>query len=897
MRVGRVGCLLLLFCAVIVAPASAGNKKVVLQLCWDHQFQFAGYYAAQWQGYYDEAGLDVEIRSAYDAEGKFSRSITEVSEGRAHFGIGASDIIVARSQGLPVVVLTSVFQHSAAEIYVRKDSDIGGASDLTGKRVVRRPGDLFEVELQAMLHAEGVDPESLQYLPINKGVEHYRQLATGEVDAILGYRLTTPYMLRKLGVDVSVLRPMSYGVDFYGDSLYTIRELIDSDPELVQGFVRASLKGWEYALDHSTEVAARISAELPRVREPLDTTEFNKVQVEGVKQLCPYPHVALLGHVNPERWRQMYEHLREYGLVTGKVDIGEMIYDPVAWNTKFRKRVTRLLTGGVVAVGASALLVLVWAFSLRKIVTNRTRQLMASNKRLKDQIVVRQRAVVALRESEERFRQMVENIHVFFWVRDVGSGKLLYASPGYDRIWGRSPEMLMEDPSLFFKTIHQDDREVVLQTLQQAQADRPADCECRIFRPDGEMRWVRWRVFPVLDAKGRVYRLSGVAVDTTKRRNAEDLLRESEGRYRTITENLPGGMLLLDSDLRVMAANSMFREWFPDMSFNSREYCYTMVGRKDRCPLCPCSTLFEDGEVQTLFKELSVNGVLRMFRVIACPIRDAAGRVVQGVVMYTDVTEEVKRNEQLQRATKTELLATMSGGIAHEVNQPLNALKLWTTGLMMLVESDRRVEPPVILEQLGKVLGAADRIAAVIDHMRRLIRKGDDVEVEVVDVNLAVRRALTLVSARLAFHGIRLELRLAPAPVMGWANGIQLEQVVINLMANAIDIHDTRGRRDKVIVLTTRANGEHVLLDVEDNGPGFADDPERIFEPFYTTKKHGGGMGLGLTLVQTFVNSWRGEIHAGVSEDFKGAKIQVSLLKETSPRPEGGKLKNENSHR
>jgi hypothetical protein len=197
----------------------------------------------------------------------------------------------------------------------------------------------------------------------------------------------------------------------------------------------------------------------------------------------------------------------------------------------------------------------------------------------------------------------------------------------------------------------------------------------------------------------------------------------------------------------------------------------------------------------------------------------------------------------------------------------------------MVVEKDGGIKPETLLEQLGKVQGAADRIASVIDHMRMLIRDSGDVEVAPVDLNLAVKRSLTLMSAKLAYHGIRLMLDLTPSASMVLANGIQLEQVIINLMANAIDIHDTHERRDKLVNISTVPDGDHVFLVVEDNGPGFADEPEKIFEPFYTTKKQGGSMGLGLALVQTFVKSWEGEIKAARSESLKGARIEVSLRK------------------
>ena len=98
-------------------------EKVTLQLRWDHQFQFAGYYAAKWQGFYDEAGLDVLIKSAVTPEGILS-AVKEVGEGRADFGIGAADILKAKDEGAPLVLVASIFQHSAAGFYTRKETII-----------------------------------------------------------------------------------------------------------------------------------------------------------------------------------------------------------------------------------------------------------------------------------------------------------------------------------------------------------------------------------------------------------------------------------------------------------------------------------------------------------------------------------------------------------------------------------------------------------------------------------------------------------------------------------------------------------------------------------------------------------------------------------------------------
>ncbi|MCC7220458.1 MAG: ABC transporter substrate-binding protein, partial [Candidatus Contendobacter sp.] len=128
-------------------------EKVSIQLRWDHQFQFAGYYAAQWQGYYADAGFEVEIRSALTPDGTILSATQEVAQGHADFGVGAADILMARDQGIPLVVLASIFQQSAAEFYAKEGTPLQSPVDLLKLRVARIKNDLIDVELQAMLYS------------------------------------------------------------------------------------------------------------------------------------------------------------------------------------------------------------------------------------------------------------------------------------------------------------------------------------------------------------------------------------------------------------------------------------------------------------------------------------------------------------------------------------------------------------------------------------------------------------------------------------------------------------------------------------------------------------------------------------------------------------------------
>ena len=173
---------LLLFLCTSVSYA---KEAVVLQLPWDHQFQFAGYYAADIMGFYADAGLDVTIKSSITDEKIFLEPPREVLTGRADFGIGSGDIILANESENRLRVLASIFQSSATRFYVKQDNEFSSLVDLVENSTIsRRLNSFFDVELQAMLRSEGIDPAKVKTLKAIPGVAHF---VDGQVDLIGGY--------------------------------------------------------------------------------------------------------------------------------------------------------------------------------------------------------------------------------------------------------------------------------------------------------------------------------------------------------------------------------------------------------------------------------------------------------------------------------------------------------------------------------------------------------------------------------------------------------------------------------------------------------------------------------------------------------------------------------------
>ena len=320
--------------AMAAANLASAAERVVLQLHGPAQFEFAGYYAALWKGFYDEAGLSVEIKPGESKAGAGRGAtaidaIREVTEGRAQFGTGGGEVVVRTAQGQPLLLLAPIFQRSGAGIYYRAEDDFASPGALADAKVGRLPAsDLLDIELVTALKAEGLDPDKLKSVPLDPG-QHVAALVDRRVEAVPGSAWDLPWRAHEKGLAVKVINPADYRVEFYGDTLFTLRRFGEAKPAVARAFRAASLRGWEYALTHQDEIADRLLADLPRLPGISDTSGFIRYQAELARALARYPAVAL-GHSNPDRWNRIQTSLLQSGAVLRTADPGEFIYDPDA---------------------------------------------------------------------------------------------------------------------------------------------------------------------------------------------------------------------------------------------------------------------------------------------------------------------------------------------------------------------------------------------------------------------------------------------------------------------------------------------------------------------------------------------------------------------------------------
>ncbi|NCC27652.1 MAG: response regulator [Gammaproteobacteria bacterium] len=298
-------------------PDSSGLplERLTLQLRWIHQFQFAGYYAALEKGFYREAGLDVIIRE----RSALQDPVQSVIAGDADYGVTNTELLLRARDGAPIVVLAAIFQHSPLVMLAREQSRIFTPHDLIGARVKMTSGSR-DAELLAMLAMEGVD---FSVLELTDGEVGHVDYLDPEIDALSAYVTNEPFYLRQRGEQYQILWPKSYGVDFYGDSLFTSRRELEDHPDRVEAFLQASLAGWRYAMAHPEEIIALIHARW-NPDKPLDHLRY---EAETMRELIR-PDLVDIGYMNPGRWQHIAETYIALGLLPRDFSVGDILYRP-----------------------------------------------------------------------------------------------------------------------------------------------------------------------------------------------------------------------------------------------------------------------------------------------------------------------------------------------------------------------------------------------------------------------------------------------------------------------------------------------------------------------------------------------------------------------------------------
>ncbi|NOZ68250.1 MAG: ABC transporter substrate-binding protein, partial [Deferribacteres bacterium] len=289
------------------------------------------------------------------------------------------------------------FQHSPEILIAREDSGIKTPQDLVGRRVEMRSDG--GIESRAMFLNEGISLNDIRIVEHSWGID---DLINGKVDASEGYITDRPFMLRERGVPYVIIRPLTYGIDFYGDCLFTSEKQVKEHPRRVKAFREASLRGWNYAMEHSDEI---IDVILDKYNPRL-SRELLRFEAEATRKLM-LPNVIEIGHMNPGRWRHIADTYVRLGMVRPGYSLKGFLYDPDAGADYTWLRWTLGITlSALVLIGTGFVSLFIFNKKLHKAVQERSAELSKLNKELVSEIAERKQT----EEELERHRLHLEEL-------------------------------------------------------------------------------------------------------------------------------------------------------------------------------------------------------------------------------------------------------------------------------------------------------------------------------------------------------------------------------------------------------------------------------------------------------------------------------------------------------
>ncbi|HEV7300002.1 MAG TPA: PAS domain-containing protein [Tepidisphaeraceae bacterium] len=490
------------------------------------------------------------------------------------------------------------------------------------------------------------------------------------------------------------------------------------------------------------------------------------------------------------------------------------------------------------------------------------------------------RAAKALRESEERFRQLADAMPQIVWTAG-GDGQIDY----YNR---RGLELIGEpnaSSSRWDALFHPDDVAPTHAIWSESMRTGNAfEHEYRLQDArSGEFRWWLGRAVPVTDDERNIVRWIGTSTDIHELKLAGDAIRNGSTLLRTLIEGIIDPVYIKDVDGRYLLVNAALAS---AMNRTPEE----IVGNDDITLLGPevggivrnsdRRVLASEG-TQTYEETVTTNGRTFHFLETKSPHRDAGGRVVGLIGISRDISAHKQSEErwheqqaQLAHLERVRTVGQMASGLAHELNQPLGAIANYTEACRVLLERGN-LSAPQLADALAAVVSETARAGEIIRRLRSFVKKQRP-HGQPVDINATVRDSASIMSYDLRTAGVQPQWQLdcTLGPVL--ADHVQIEQVLINLMRNAIDAMRDNETPERRLIVRTACNGQgKVRVSISDNGSGVpADQLPRIFDAFYTTKSN--GMGIGLALCRTIIEEHGGEIAAERNPD-RGMTFSFTL--------------------
>jgi PAS domain S-box-containing protein len=492
------------------------------------------------------------------------------------------------------------------------------------------------------------------------------------------------------------------------------------------------------------------------------------------------------------------------------------------------------------------------------------------------QRVRRRRAEADLSESREGMSLAANAANLGFWMWDVARDEVWVTTEGRSFFgWDKSERI---DLTRFLNQIHPEDRERIRDAIERSLADRSDyAAEYRVVSREGATRWIAARGAVEVNGNDTALRMRGVVFDITDRKRSAEALRESEEHYRTLAETAADVIVTMDQNSTILFINAAVERVF---GYTPGDLIGEKIIRLMPEPLRQrhiegMRRYLDTGEKLVLWSAVSFPGLHKSGREISLEIAFAESRISDRRVftgIMRDVTERKRAEAEIQEqraelahVARVSIMGELAASLAHELNQPLTAI-LSNTQAALRFLSSKPADLEEVREILQDIVKDNSRAGEVIRRIRALVKK-EELEVAIIDIAVLIRDVVGLVRSDAILQNVRVSVELDKnlPPVQG--DRVQLQQVLLNILLNAFDAMKDCPTSEREVKLRAEPYGtSFIKLAVSDRGTGLSGDKlDKIFQPFYTTKRE--GLGMGLSICRSIIEAHGGNLSAENNPD------------------------------
>jgi PAS domain S-box-containing protein len=492
-----------------------------------------------------------------------------------------------------------------------------------------------------------------------------------------------------------------------------------------------------------------------------------------------------------------------------------------------------------------------------------------------EDITERKHAEQLQRESEARFRRLADAAPVLIWMSGTDK-RCMYFNLPWLEFTGRTLEQELGDG--WAEGVHPEDLQRCLNTYVRAfDAREPFAMEYRLRRHDGEYRWILDNGVPLFEADQGFAGYIGSCIDITERKQRNDLLKQDQTYLRQVIDITPNLIFAKDRQGRFTLANQAVADIYgttvdaligkTDADFNHNVEEVEFFRRMDVEVMDTLQERFIAEEHVT-----DAAGKVRWMQTVKRPILDKDGAANQVLGSATDITarkhaelELGQRHNELAHLARVAVMGELTASLAHELNQPLTAILSNVQTVLRLLD-DPAPDVKEIREILGDIVSDNQRAGEVIRSLRNMLKKRE-LKFEALDLNSVILEVAGLIHSDALIKHVSVALQLDPDLPGVRGDRIHLQQLMLNLAINAFDaMTDIPAGERSLNISTTRMDARSVQVAVQDSGTGIPPDQlEKAFEPFFTNKSH--GLGMGLAICRSIVQTHGGRVWATNNDD------------------------------